>query len=103
MVEITPIELRRHHRRARMASLEDYVALGVEQGREDALAVFAGLTLFDADVVSALQQQRMNDRTRRFTEAGVSQDRIDAWRASHDRTLAARLRKIKKRSDVTGI
>jgi hypothetical protein len=97
MPEISALELRRHHRRARKASIKDYGALGVEHANEDALAFFAGLTLSDADAVEAFQRQRMADRTRRFIEAGVSQDRINAWLLSHQTTFIERLAELKRR------
>ena len=98
MAEISTVEWRRHHRRARKASIEDYEALGADHAREDALATFAGTTLFDPEVVKTLQQQRMADRTRRFHEAGVSPDRINAWQASHKTSFAERIAELEGRS-----
>ncbi len=95
---VSEIELRRHHRRARNAPVADWAALGAEQGAEDALAGFSGISLFDAQTVQAAQRQRMADRRRRLTDAGISEDRICAWWAAYTTTFTGRLAELRARS-----
>ncbi|WOH78262.1 hypothetical protein RX327_20050 [Bradyrhizobium sp. BEA-2-5] len=95
MTEVnSDLDLRRHHRRARKAPVAAFTALGREHAAEDALAVFSGLTLADRVLVHALQRQRMADRCRRLTDAGISEDRIAAWVSAHAVAFAARVREI---------
>lgn len=96
----TDAELRRHHRRARNAPIEDWHALGIEHGREDALACYAGLSLSNQATVHNLQRQRMADRRRRFETAGISEERIAAWLEAHTITFARHMAEISRRGSL---
>jgi hypothetical protein len=95
--QLTDIQIKRAHRRARKAPISDWCTLGAEQGREDALACFVGMSSHDAATVHALQRQRMADRVRRFSEAGISEDRVAAYLDSHTAAFANHFGEVVRR------
>jgi len=99
--EISKIDLRRHHRRARLASIEDFEKLGIEHAQEDARNCYATLSRYHCSgtltIVQAAQAERMRKRAENFRAAGVSEDRIEAWDRAHVKEFASRLEDLKKR------
>src|SRR5258706_13805525 len=80
---MTEAELAAHHEAARNASIADWLALGEEQGREDALASIVALTVSGRRAARLAGKKRMRDRTGRLRHAGISEDRITAWLDAH--------------------
>jgi transcriptional regulator of met regulon len=80
---MTEAELAAHHEAARYASVADWLALGEEHGKEDALASVVTMTVKNQRAARKMGAQRVRNRVRNLRNAGISEDRIAAWLAAH--------------------
>jgi hypothetical protein len=92
-------ELEAHHAAARRASVADWLALGEEQGKQDALACLAVMTTKGPRAAQKLGKQRVRDRVGNLRQANVSEDRIAAWQAAHTRAFVEHLGTITERKN----
>lgn len=89
-----------HHAAARKASVADWLALGEEQGREDALASVAAMTVLGRRAARLAEKKRMRDRIGRLRHAGISEDRISAWLDAHTAAFVKHVGEITRRSAI---
>jgi hypothetical protein len=94
---MTEAELAAHHEAARNASVADWLALGQEQGKEDALACLALMTAKGRRAAEKLGKQQVRDRIGNMRQAGVSEDPIAAWLDAHTATFVKHVDEITRR------
>ncbi|MBI5260257.1 MAG: hypothetical protein HY852_00380 [Bradyrhizobium sp.] len=95
---MTEEELAAHHEAARNAPVADWIALGEEMGKEDALAAVVTMTLKGQRAARKLGAQTVRRRVRNLRHASISEDRISAWLDAHTSAYVRQLAEIPRKS-----
>jgi hypothetical protein len=89
------------HEAIRNASVADWLALGEAQGKEDALASIAAMTVKGLRAAQKAAAQRVRNLTKTFRNAGISENHIAAWLDAHTAAFVKHVTSVARRSQPT--